>query len=101
VNAGSSIAGASAAAPVEEIAADRPSGSNPTSSGRRTTKSQVGTKPTSRTAMPTASHPARQPCCCMAKWAIRGSAMRPTIWARFTIELASARRSTNQLFKAP
>ena len=34
--------GASAAAPVEEIAVDRPSGSNPTSSGRRTMKQPGG-----------------------------------------------------------
>ncbi len=71
------------------------------SSGRRTISSQFGTKPMISTVAPTASQPARQPSCRMAAWAISGIATSPSIWARVAIEVADARRATNQLLSAP
>ena len=101
VKAGSAIAACALPAPGGVDDGDSRSGSRPTSSGRRIMNSQLGTKPMRRTATPTASHPARQPSRSMARWAIRGSATRPAICARLAIEVAKARRATNQLFRAP
>jgi len=50
---------------------------------------------------PTASHPARQPPCCIAACATNGSTTRPRVCPKVAIPVASARRETNQLFTAP
>jgi hypothetical protein len=82
-------------------AAEMRSGTRPTSSGRRTRNSQTGRKPTASAVMPIATQPWRQPPSCMASWAMIGSATRPDICARVAIEVARARRATNQLLSAP
>ena len=64
-------------------------------------KRQTGKKPTIRVSDPIASQPKRQPPCCIANCAISGIATRPAICATVAIEVAKARRATNQLFKAP
>ena len=74
---------------------------SPTSSGRRTTRSQTGRKPTTSTVVPTATQPARQSPSRIATCATIGSATSPPIWASVAIELARARRATNQLLRAP
>ena len=77
------------------------SGTSPTSSGRRTRNSQTGRKPTASAVAPIATQPSRQSPSCMASWAMIGSTTRPDIWASVAIEVARARRATNQLLSAP
>ena len=63
--------------------------------------SQFGMKPITSTAMPTATQPARQPPRGIAACAISGRLTSPAICASVAIDVASARRATNQLFTAP
>ena len=85
----------------EDAGGAPPSGRWPTSSGARTISRTLGSKPTARTARPTAIQPARQPPNRMAPWAISGRQTRPTICAAVAIAVAVVRRAMNQLFTAP
>jgi hypothetical protein len=49
---------------------------------------------------PIAIQPLRQPPSRIASWAMIGIATSPDIWARVAIEVAMARRETNQLLSA-
>jgi hypothetical protein len=62
---------------------------------------QVGRKPTSSTVVPIATQAVRQSAACITKCAISGIATRPIICASVAIEVAKARRRTNQLTTEP